>query len=523
MLSLLFLSGCLWSRAPGPVPVAEAEAPLRLVGQPVSGPITWLEVTVRAGSAHDPIGQEGLSWLTANLLAQGGAGGRSPEALADALYTLGTELSVVVDRELVSFRMRCLSEDLPQCADILGDVLLEPALDADVAARLRGQAREELESGLARNDEALGMAALETWMFTGHPYGHLPQGRAGVVDTLTAEDVQGFLARRYIRPAAALGVAGPMVTAAGDLAGEGAAAEAVSGLRSRLTAGLAPVLYADVTPRAVEAVSGRRLLVVEKDTAATGVHFGHPTALRRDHPDWPAMVLAATALGEHRQSHGRLYQALRGARGLNYGDYAYIEAYRQGGGREQETATGRVDNLFYVWLRPVTEDNGPFALKAAVALVEQFVEEGLTADELETMQAYLQGRVALRAASPGRRLGWSVEAAVMGWPDPIETLPAQVAALTLEEVNAAIRKHLRPEDLLIVAVTGDGERLAAGAGWTESGEKSGEGSEETPAAIVYAGDPPAAGSAQAGEDRRWATYDLNIAQVTLLTDEELFR
>jgi len=511
MLLWTALAACTWSRAPGPAPAVVAVEPVRVVGQPTAGAITWLDVTLRAGSAHDPIGQEGLAWHAAALLRQGGAGGRDEQAVEDLLYSLGTDVEVMVDRELVSFRVRCLTEDLPEVTDLLGDMLLEPELSEETLVRLAGDSKRTLERSIAENDEVLGMAAMEAWMFEGHRYGHQPRGRSGVVETLTVSDVRGFVDERYIRPATVLGVAGPMVAEDGTLIRDAPGAEEVTALAARLSEGLPATLYADVSPRAVDTLDGRELLIIEKETDAVGVHIAHHTALRRDHPDWPAVTLGMVAFGEHRQSHGRLYRAIRAERGLNYGSYAYAEAYRQDGwSREQETATGRLQNPFYIWLRPVTPDNAPFAMKAAITMTEALVEDGLEEDEFALMQQYLVGRIALWAASPERRLGWAVEATAMGWPDPIETLPARIAALDRETVNAALARHVSPQTLRIVAVAGDAAAL----------QKKIEG-ERTP--VVYAGAPPEADSTQAAEDEATADYDLGIRQVTVLSTEELFR
>ena len=43
-----------------------------------------------------------------------------------------------------------------------------------------------------------------------------------------------------------------------------------------------------------------------------------------------ALWLARAWLGEHRASNGRLYNRIREVRGMNYGDYAYIEAFPRG-------------------------------------------------------------------------------------------------------------------------------------------------------------------------------------------------
>jgi zinc protease len=225
------------------------------------------------------------------------------------------------------------------------------------------------------------------------------------------------------------------------------------------------------------------------------------------------MLLAFTALGEHRQGHGRLYQALREERGLNYGDYAYIERYTQAGwSSRQETGTGRVQNPFYVWLRPTASANGAFALRGATRLIETFVAEGLSEDEFELTQTYLRGRLALWADDPGRRLGWAVEARAMDWPDPIDALPDLVGSLDREQVNATIQQHIRPEDLKYVVVTGDAEEFIESV------------ADDHPSPLDATGTtPPAPGTPRAVEDAEWAALPIGWDDVSIVPAEGLFR
>ena len=503
----LFLACHPYQRQVGPVAFDQQAAPVDLVGRHVGGPVVWVEVAVQAGSAHDPPGREGLAWLAARAIREGGAGEADPEAVENLLYELGTDIEVVVDRELVTFRLPTLVEDLDRVAPLLGDMLIAPTLDETVVSRLEDEAADTLSRGLLESDEALGLAVFDNWIFAGHPYGHQPEGRASVAPTLTIDELLAFQADNYVRPAILLGVAGPMVTEGGELDPSAPGGAALVALRARLSeAPAGPVVHP--TPRRVPDVDGRALLVVEKATASTGVHLGFPTDLDRASPDWPAMALAITALGEHRQSHGRLYRELRTERGLNYGDYAYLEIYRQAGwSPPQETGTGRRQNPFYIWLRPVSAENGPFALRAAVSLLEDFVSGGLEEEEFERIRGYLAGRVALWGADPGRRLGWAVEARSMAWPDPIDSLPGALADLDLATVNAAIQRHLDPSRLEIVVVTGDGAGFVSAL--------------KAPSPRV--GEPFPDGDPRASQEAAWAEYDLGLTHSTVLPAEDLFR
>ncbi len=523
-LLLATLVGC-WKPQPGPVPVDIAAAPVRLVAQTNAGPVTYLEVAVRAGSAHDPVGKEGLAALTAEMLREGGAADRTPEAVDKLLYRLGTDIEVVVGKELVTFRTRALNEDVALLGSLVADMFRAPALDAETFARLKDEAKNELEKGLLQNDEATGLEVLDNLLYAGHPYGHPVVGRAGVIDTLTLDDVRTFLASNYLRSTVTVGIVSKAVAPSDTMwrvvsgdervglfsADEAAAADLATMVDA--LSGLPAGIYDPPTPKRVPAVTGRSLLVVEKSTESTGVHFGHPTDLHRGHPDWPAMLLAFTALGEHRQGHGRLYQRLRGERGLNYGDYAYIERYQQAGwSSRQETGTGRLQNPFYVWLRPVAADDGPFAIRAATAIIEDFVENGLTEEEFTRIRTYLSGRIALWGEDPGRRLGWSVEAVAMGWPEPLTTLPEKVDALELSAVNAAIRAHIHPENLRYVVVTKDAAALQASL------------SDGVATPMLYSGStPPAAGTPAAEQDQAWAALPLGITETTIVPAMGIFR
>ena len=111
-----------------------------------------------------------------------------------------------------------------------------------------------------------------------------------------------------------------------------------------------------------------RFLLVEKISDSTAISIGMPWNLSHEDRDWPAMSIARSAFGEHRQFNGRLMQRLREARGLNYGDYAYIEHFEQEGGDAATAQTGRARHQqeFTIWLRPVRDENRLFAVRAAL-------------------------------------------------------------------------------------------------------------------------------------------------------------
>ena len=78
-------------------------------------------------------------------------------------------------------------------------------------------------------------------------------------------------------------------------------------------------------------------MIIQKDNRATAVSFGYPIDVTRADKDYYALLVANSYLGEHRTFNGVLMNHLRGDRGLNYGDYSYIENFIQDGGSRSPT------------------------------------------------------------------------------------------------------------------------------------------------------------------------------------------
>ncbi len=79
-----------------------------------------------------------------------------------------------------------------------------------------------------------------------------------------------------------------------------------------------------------EPIDHTRAVIVEKNTRSVAYSFGFPIDVKRGDPDYPALLLMQSYLGPHRMSGGRLFQRIREIRGINYGDYAYIEYFPRG-------------------------------------------------------------------------------------------------------------------------------------------------------------------------------------------------
>ena len=218
-------------------------------------------------------------------------------------------------------------------------------------------------------------------------------------------------------------------------------------------------------PEAPRTIAGNRpngleMEILAKDTRATAISFGLPIAVTRAHPDFAALSVARAWLGEHRASSGQLYQRLREVRGLNYGDYAYIEAFPRGMFLMlPDAGTPRRGQIFEVWIRPVVPENGAMALRIALWELRHLVTDGLTREQFEAARGYLLKAVYVMTASQNHQLGYALDSRFYGIGEFTATMREHLAALTVDEVNEAIRRHFSASDLSVVVVTKDAEGL----------------------------------------------------------------
>jgi zinc protease len=216
----------------------------------------------------------------------------------------------------------------------------------------------------------------------------------------------------------------------------------------------APAKIAAKTP------AGLEIEIVQKETRATAISFGHPLDVVRSSPDFPALALARAWLGDHRSSSSHLFQRIREVRGMNYGDYAYIEAFPRGMFRFfPDPNIARRAQIFEIWIRPVVPGNAQMAIRIAVHELRRLIDGGLTAEEFETTRDYLMKNVFVMTARQDQQIGYALDSKWYGTPEFTSYMRESLKKLTLAEVNAAVRRHLSGENLSFVIVTKDAEGL----------------------------------------------------------------
>jgi len=124
-----------------------------------------------------------------------------------------------------------------------------------------------------------------------------------------------------------------------------------------------------------------------------------------------------------------------------------------------EPNVARKAQLFEIWLRPVAPENAQMALRIALHELEALVRDGLSPEAFEETREYAMKSVYLLTAQQEHQLGYALDSAWYGIGEFTGYVRDGLARLALDETNAAIRRHLSPRNLFVVAVTRDGAAL----------------------------------------------------------------
>ena len=411
-------------------------------------PQLTIKLLFDVGSAYDPKGKEGLAQLAASMIAEAGSKALRIDEISKALYPIAGSFAAQVDKEMTAFTMSVHRDNWAQFSSVVLPQLLEPGFRQEDFDRLRTNQANALTIDLrSNNEEELGKEWLQNRIFAGTPYGHTTLGTVDGLAAITLEDVKAFVRLHYTTGNLKVGVNG----GAGDAVLTSLATEL-----GRLPASDTP----RVTGIAGKAPKGYDVDIIAKETRATAMSFGHPIDVNRASPDFAALDVARAWLGEHRSQMSHLYDRIRETRGMNYGDYAYIEAFPRGMFQFMpDPNIARQQQVFEVWIRPVVPENAHMALRIALHEVGQLVQNGLTQEQFETARGYLMKNVYVKTSTADEQIGYALDSEWYGIGEYTSHMRAALEKLTLDDVNAAIRRHIRPQDMKIVMITKDGEGL----------------------------------------------------------------
>ena len=346
----------------------------------------------------------------------------SRQQVQDRLDALKTELSVSASPGRVSLALRSRRDQLPAAIALVGELLRQPVFPAEALDELKRQSLAAIEQqrkeprAIARNiQERLANPYPRDDVRYVPTFDEMVQD----VDTLDIDKLRAFHERFYGAAHAEFAAVGAMD------------ADQVRGaLQAALGGWSAGVPFTRVPHPLVE-VKPQRLLLATPDKQNATMLVRQALPISDDDADYAALMMADQLLGGGGSS--RLWKRIREAEGLSYGVGSNI-----GWSSLDSNSTWRAYAIFAPQNRAKVET----AFREEVA---RALKDGFTAQELAEGKTSLLNFRRLARAQDAGLAGALANNLYLGRTFAISArVDAAIEALTLDQVNAVLRKYLKP-------------------------------------------------------------------------------
>jgi len=479
-----------------------------------------LKYMFNVGSVMDPPGKEGLTQLTASLMTGGGSEKYTISEIDNLLYPMAGEYNHKVDKEVTVFTFEVHADFIDEFYDIVSGMIYQPAFYENDFNRIKSNQQNYVDQILkASSDEDYSKMALEDLLFRETRYQHMIAGTSSGIRNITLDDIRAHYKTYYTKDNLIIGVAGKFY-------------EDFASIVMNDASGLPNLTVTLPQPQKVKMPEGFQIEIIRKENIlGSAIFTGFPLDITRASDEFAALMVANSWLGEHRKSYGQLYQKIRDIRSMNYGDYSYIEWFPDGGRYQLPPPhTPRHSNYFSIWIRPVqiaeqlrtqyaelgniSVGHAHFALRLAIRELDRLVRNGITQKDFEITRQFLRSYIKLYTQTPSSELGFLMDSRFYDRLDFISELDGLLADLTVEKVNAAVRRYLQADNMYVAIITDDSEVESLSYNL-----KNNTASPMSYSNLVREGLPLEV----IQEDEEIATYPLNVKSVKIIDSEATFK
>lgn len=378
-----------------------------------------------AGDTFSPESNIAVASLVGGMLDKGTAT-QDKFAIAQKLDAVGATLAFSVDDTMVGFSGKCLKKDLPLVVSLLAEQLRSPAFSEEELVKLKKQTAGRLKRALEQTGYRAGLAFSSAIYPPGHP-NHEPTTEEflAALESATVADLKAFHQKYY-------GPAEFTLVAVGDI--EPAALQAeVAKAFAGWTGGVKRPAYPRI---AAPADTSRDQTVFMADKPNVSVIFGQASGLKYTDADALPLRVATTILGSG--FTGRLMATVRDQEGLTYGI----------GARMGNDTFADGDWRIIANFAPDLLEKG---LASTNRELKSWYAQGVTADELARTKTNLAGTFQVGLATTDGLASTILATVHRGYPlSWIDDYTAKLDAVTLDQVNASIKKHLAPENFVLI-------------------------------------------------------------------------
>ncbi|HYH87159.1 MAG TPA: pitrilysin family protein [Pyrinomonadaceae bacterium] len=413
------------SRTARPAPAGGVE--MALLPKKTRGQTVVASMTLRFGDEKSLQGRAAAAMLAGQMLMRG-TRAKTRQQIQDELDKLKARGFASGGATQANVFIETVRENLPAAMRLMAEVLREPSFPASEFEQLK----QEMLAGIEQQRSDPGAIAqtelsrhLNPWPKTDPRYVMTPDERAEAVKAVTLEDVKKFYADFYGASDAQLAVIGDFDD------------KQIAQVTNELFAGWkSPRPYARLVSvfREVPAINKS---FETPDKANANFVVGLNLNVRDDDPDYPALILGNYLLGAN--SASRLRVRIRDREGISYGVGSGLQV-------SALDKTGTFNSFAIYAPQNVVKLEAAYKEELAKALAE-----GFTADEVaKGKSGYLQTRQINRAQDnilAGTLASYLFLDRTFKWDEEFER---KISALTPEQIQAAMRRHIDPSKITII-------------------------------------------------------------------------
>ena len=386
-------------------------------------------IWVKTGSRYETPVDNGISHFIEHMLFKG-TKRHSAKEIADRFDGIGGNVNAFTSKEYTCYYAKVLDQHLPIAVDVLSDMFFNSLFDEEELAKEKNVIIEEISMYDDTPDDMV--HDLVTRASLGdHPLAYSILGTAERLNAMTADDLRGYMKRRYTIENTVVSLAGNVDEKVIGLLEQHFGGFDVRGGTADLSA---PVYRADA-------------LFHRKKTEQNHLCLTFPGCSIQE-PKMYAMILLNNTIGGGMSS--RLFQEIREKRGLAYSVYSYHTSYADSG-------------LFTVYAGTApkqTQDVYDLTLE----MLEDVKKNGLTEAEIHRGKEQLKGNLILSLESSSSRMNRQGKNELMlGRHQTLDEMIEKIDAVTKDDVAEMIDRVMGGEQCAI-AVVGAQEKVLTGLG-----------------------------------------------------------
>ena len=423
VILITLLQGILMSATLSQVKIKDRDVPI-IFEEDKNLPIVSMQLVFKnAGSLQDS--KDGLVKLSVKLLNEGTLKDGSTN-FATKLESRAITLGVHSGAETIVIEVGSLKSEFAYGVELLKELLKDPNYSKDTLSKIKTQTIGSLKRKESDFDY-ISSLTMKGMIFPNTPLAKASDGTVKSVESIALEDIKNYISTH-------LGLENSMVLMGGDIN----QSEALKYSKEILD------ILPSVKVKEIESMKalGKKQIketIVKSEQAY--VYFGSPLDIAYDSKERHLSQVASFILGSSGFG-SRMMEEIRVKKGLAYSAYSRF-------------VINKTHSYFSGYLQTKIESKDE-AVNSVKEVVENFLEKGVTKEELSSAKQFILGSQPLRNETLSQRLNRAFQEYYNNRPLGSTTKELKLLeAITLDEMNAFIKKHSEISKLSFSVVTGE--------------------------------------------------------------------